>query len=184
MAQMDSVPAPYGDIVALHPAHCFIPTISALAYATTDLFHDISADPDPVSQTPFDAIYTQAENQGHVAVTPGNAAWILDQVEIGVAGVTPVAGVNSMLRPPAPNPSSGTLRIGFVLERRGTVDLRVFGMDGREVASVASGVRDAGPHDVTWNGRDARGANVPAGVYFVRLAAEGIVETRRVARLR
>ena len=31
MAQMDATTAPYGDIVALHDNHCFMPTVSALA---------------------------------------------------------------------------------------------------------------------------------------------------------
>jgi hypothetical protein len=45
MSQLDSVAAPYGDIVAFYPSLCFIPTASALAYTTTDLFHNIAADP-------------------------------------------------------------------------------------------------------------------------------------------
>src|SRR5262245_16019456 len=34
MTQMDTTAAPYGDIIALYPSHCFIPTVSALAFAT------------------------------------------------------------------------------------------------------------------------------------------------------
>ena len=182
MAEMDAVPAPYGDIVALYPSHCFIPTVSALAYATSDLFHDISADPDPLSHTPFDAIYSQAANQGHVAITPQNAAWIRNEVVGSVTGVGPLAGARLSLRPPMPNPSSGPVRIAFTLDRPEVVDLRVFGVDGREVARLARGAWDPGGHEVTWSGRDARGADVHAGVYFVRLAVGGGVETRRVVR--
>ena len=83
-----------------------------------------------------------------------------------------------------PNPSSGPVRIAFSLDRAGPVDLRVFGVDGREVARLARGVRDSGGHEVTWSGHDARGAEVRAGVYFVRLAVAGAVETRRIARIR
>jgi len=184
MAEMDAVPAPYGDIVALYPSHCFIPTVSALAYATSDLFHDISADPDPVSHTPFDAIYAQATNQGHVAITPQNAAWIKSEVEVSTTGVGPLAGTHPSLRAPMPNPSSGPVRIGFTLNRPGAVDLRVFGVDGREVASLARGIWDAGNHEVAWSGCDARGASVRAGVYVVRYAADGAAVTRRIVRLR
>jgi len=184
MAEMDAVPAPYGDIVALYPSHCFIPTVSALAYATSDLFHDISADPDPVSHTPFDAIYAQATNQEHVAITPQNAAWIKSEVEVTLTGVGPLAGAHPSLRAPMPNPSSGPVTIGFTLDHPGPVDLRVFGVDGREVASLARGVWDAGNHEVAWGGRDARGANLRAGVYVIRFAADGAAVTRRIVRLR
>jgi triacylglycerol esterase/lipase EstA (alpha/beta hydrolase family) len=182
MAEMDAVAAPYGDIIALHPSHCFIPTVSALAYDIPDLFHDITSDLDPLVHTPFDAIYTQGVNQQHVEITPQNAEWIKSEVEMNVTGIEPVAGAIPMLRSPMPNPSSGSVRIDFTLARSQAVDLRVFGVDGREVARLARGVWDAGSHEVSWSGKDARGAGVRAGIYFVRLRAEEAVETRRIIR--
>jgi hypothetical protein len=184
MAQLDSVAAPYGDIVALYENHCFIPTVSALAYNTTDLFHGIASDPDPVSNTPFDAVYSQGTNQEHVAITPQNAAWIRNEIEMGVSGVTPTAGVAVKLRKPWPSPSSGPVRIAFSLTRPEAVDLRVFGVDGREVASLARGLWSAGSHVVAWNGHDSRGAVAASGVYFVRFVTDEGTETRRVVRLR
>jgi flagellar hook capping protein FlgD/PGAP1-like protein len=182
MAEMDAVAAPYGDIIALHPSHCFIPTVSALAWDAADLFPDIAADPAPLSHTPFDVIHTQATNQEHVAITPQNAAWFKSEVEMAVTAVGPVAGASPRLRTPQPNPSSGPVRIGFALSRPQAVDLRVFGVDGREVARLARGEWDAGSHEVAWSGKDAHGAEVRAGIYFVRLVADEAVETRRIIR--
>ncbi|HKO21509.1 MAG TPA: FlgD immunoglobulin-like domain containing protein [Candidatus Eisenbacteria bacterium] len=184
MAQLDSVAAPYGNIVALSPSHCFIPTVSALSYATPDLFHNIAADPNPVANTPFDAIYSQGTNQEHVAITPQNAAWIRSEMEMGVTAVEPVAGVGVGLRMPWPNPSSGAVRIGFSLARSEKVDLQVFSVDGRQVARLARGVWSAGNHEVAWNGRNSRGVDAAPGVYFLRFAAEDRVETRRLVRLK
>ena len=64
------------------------------------------------------------------------------------------------------------------------VDLRVFRVDGREVAHLARGTWSAGSHEVAWSGRDSRGASVASGVYFLRFATEDGVETRRVVRFR
>jgi hypothetical protein len=184
MTELDTVAAPYGDIIALYPSHCFIPTVSALAYNTTDLFHNIAADPNPVSNTPFDAIYSQGTNQEHVAITPQNAAWFRSEVEMGVTGVGPIAGLGVQLRRPWPNPSSGQVGLVFSLAHPTTVDLRVFGVDGRDVATLAHGVWGAGSHTVAWSGRDSRGITTASGVYYVRLATEEGVVTRRVVRFR
>ena len=185
MADLDSVAAPFGDIIALYQNHCFIPTVSALAYGTTDLYHAIASDPDPVSNTPFDVIYSQGDNQEHVAITAQNAGWIRDEVERIVTGVEPTVIADDVrLRMSSANPSSGTVRFAFSLARPQVVDLRVFSVDGRELARLARGVWGAGSHEVAWSGRDSRGDEAASGVYFVRFATEGGVETRRVVRLR
>jgi hypothetical protein len=80
MAQMDSVPAPYGDIVALHPRHCFIPTISSLDLATADPFYNIAGDPDLYAHTPFDSLYFPVDNQEHVEITPESYGWFINEI--------------------------------------------------------------------------------------------------------
>jgi hypothetical protein len=185
MTQMDTVAAPYGDIVALHPHHCFIPTTSALGHDSPDLFHDVASDPDPAAHTPFDAVYAPASNQEHVLVTAENAAWIIGEVERGTTAVPPADDAPAVrLEPPAPNPTTGAIRFAFELPRAGAVDLRVIDVGGREVARIASGTFPAGPHGFQWSGRDRAGEPLPAGIYFARLSAGGRVAMRRVVRLR
>ena len=41
----------------------------------------------------------------------------------------------------------------------------------------------AGTHAVSWDGRDASGARVAAGTYFVKLAAGDVTQTRKVVYL-
>ncbi|HET9250887.1 MAG TPA: FlgD immunoglobulin-like domain containing protein [Candidatus Eisenbacteria bacterium] len=184
MADLDSVAAPYGDIVALHQSHCFIPTVSALAYDTNDLFHAVASDSTAVTNTPFDAIYSQDTNQEHVAITPQNAGWIRSEVGGAVTGIEPIAGAGVRMWKPWPNPSSDRVRIAFSLASPTEVDLRVFSVDGREVASLVRGVRNAGSHELAWSGRDSRGASAASGVYFVRFATKERVETHRVVLFR
>jgi hypothetical protein len=184
MADMDATIAPYGDIVALHPNHCFIPTMSALAYDASDLFHAVTSDADPLAHTPFDVIHVPADNQEHVQVTAENAAWLRAEIEQGVTGVAPGAVASRLsLAAPAPNPSSGPLAIDFTLPRAGAVDVRVLDVAGREVARPVAGTLAAGPHRATWNGRDLNGTPAAPGVYFIRLAAHGETVTRRAVRL-
>jgi hypothetical protein len=93
----------------------------------------------------------------------------------------PPAGVAG-LSPPWPNPSRGTVSFTLELPRGGPLDVRVYDLAGREVATVADGEFAAGTHVLQWNPAGNRVAP-PAGVYFVRASAPGLQATRRVVRL-
>jgi hypothetical protein len=158
--------------------------MSALAYDNPNLFHAVTSDPDPLAHTPFDAIYWPSTNQEHVEVTAENAVWFKSEVENGVTGVggSPLA-VGLQLDRPSPNPFSTAAHIGFTLPVAAQVDLRVWGVDGREIARLATGTWSEGRHAVEWSGADSRGHRTPPGVYFVRLSAAGQTQTRRIVRL-
>ncbi len=83
MQQAADVEAPYGDIVALHGSHNFIPSVSSLGLATNDPFYDIAGDPNLVANTPFDAVYYPAANQEHIEITAENKAWFISEVWFG-----------------------------------------------------------------------------------------------------
>jgi hypothetical protein len=186
MTQLDTTAAPYGDVVALHPSHCFIPTISALALATSDPFFDIAGAPDLLALTPFDAVYYSTENLEHVEISPEAAVWIRDEIEQGLVAVPgdgPSAGAGPRLLAGSPNPFALATRLRFSLAQAGPVDLRVFDVRGREVRSLVRETRGAGSHTVTWDGRDARGGGAPAGIYFVRLETAGQALARRIVKL-
>jgi hypothetical protein len=186
MAQMDAVAPPVGDIVALYPNHCFIPAVSALDLATSDPFYDIAGDPDLLAHTPFDNLYIGVSNEAHVTVTPGNAAWILDEVDPALTAVTP-ARANSpafTLREAAPNPFDDQTRVRWNLARNSNVRVDVYDVMGRRVATLLDGSRPAGSGEARWSGRDDRGGRVAAGVYFVRMRAGGETQSRRVVLVR
>jgi hypothetical protein len=168
--------------VALHSSHCFIPTVSALALETDDPFFDVAGAPDLPGMTPFDAVYFPTENQEHVLITPENAAWVRNEIHQGTLS-TPAPAAASLVLAGSPNPFAGSLRLSFALDRAGPVDLRIFGVDGREVARLLQENRGPGAHDVSWDGRDGGGKRVPAGVYFVRLEGSGRVTNQRVVKV-
>jgi hypothetical protein len=186
MMELDTTAAPYGDIVALHPSHCFVPTISSLALATPDPFFDVAGAPDLLALTPFDAVLAAPANEEHVTISAATAAWLRTELEQGVLDVPrggPASGPAVALAAPAPNPFTAATRIAFTLAREGPAVLRVFDVRGRAVRTLARGTLAAGPHAIAWDGRDARGARVSAGIYFVRLESGGASGTCRVARM-
>ncbi len=184
MADMDSTEAPYGDIVALHEHHCFIPTVSALAIDTGDLFYNIGGDADLLSHTPFDEVYYPAANQDHASVTAENRQWFLDEIRLGVTdGSLPPLG-DVVLHQNYPNPFNPNTVIRFDLPRPAYVRLRVYNVKGELVSTLVDGHFAEGSREIAWNATDSRGRRVSSGVYFYRLAAGEQVRTRKMILLR
>ena len=83
-----------------------------------------------------------------------------------------------------PNPFRPALTIRYALPRVSEVEITIHDAQGRRIAGVEHGVREAGSHTATWNAREAGGAAREPGIYFVRLDVNGTITTRRVALLR
>jgi hypothetical protein len=88
------------------------------------------------------------------------------------------------LKPPYPNPSNPDVSIRYFLERAGQARVEVFTVTGARVVVLEDARREAGPHVVTWDGRGDDGRPVAAGVYFVRLLADGRGMTRKLVLVR
>ena len=84
MQQLADATAPFGDIIALHNDHNFIPTISALALSTNDPFYDIAGDGNLLGLTEFDQVYFPADNQEHIDINAQNKAWFLAEIQLGI----------------------------------------------------------------------------------------------------
>jgi len=183
MAVMDSTEAPYGDIVALHDSHCFVPTVSALALDVTDPFYDIAGDPDILAHTPFDAVYYPAENQEHGTITAESAEWFLNEVRRGATSVVPQAYERAVavLYQNVPNPFNPSTMIRYYAAGgSGGVTLEIFDVAGHLVRTLVDGEPASGFDMVVWNGKDERGRGVSTGVYFCRLDVGGVSQTRKM----
>jgi len=77
-----------------------------------------------------------------------------------------------------PHPARRT-NLSFSLPTAAHVDLGVYDVTGRKVASLWSGNMPAGEYSRAWAGRDAGGKPVSAGVYFYRLKVDNEVRTVR-----
>lgn len=113
------------------------------------------------------------------------------RVESPEAGITtsiddePVAVAREFaLQPNYPNPFNPETTIPFSLAQAGAVQLKVFDLLGREVATLVDGPLPAGSHIARWDGRDRDGVAVSSGVYLVKLTAGAEVATRKIALLK
>ncbi len=106
----------------------------------------------------------------------------IDQVVLDVPGPAS-APIEFALAPPHPNPALGPTTVEYALPRAGHVRLGVFDVQGRRVVTLVDRLQPAGRWSASWSGETAHGA-APAGVYFVRLEADGRQLTRRIVRVR
>jgi hypothetical protein len=98
--------------------------------------------------------------------------------------VTSLPRRTAFARPPYPNPAVGRLHMAIDVAREQRVDLSVFDVNGRRVATLHAGPLTPGRHDFTWGGQTAAAARVAPGVYLVRMAAEDREEVVRVVKLK
>lgn len=82
------------------------------------------------------------------------------------------------------NPIRAKAAVRFHVPRARELSLGVFDVSGRPVQTLADGWQAAGTHSLTWDGRDARGRQVPGGVYYLRLSAGDTSESRPLIVIR
>ena len=145
---------------------------------------DVNGDVDAVSLTAF--VSNSHTSPFDLSITGLVPEEIIAPERLGV-GPGP-AGASAVRLAVAPNPTrtagSGDrpVSLSFELPEAGAIELAIYDMSGRRVATPERGRFDAGAHRATWNGRDGSGNAVPPGIYFARIHhANGTTTSRIVA---
>ena len=112
------------------------------------------------------------------AAWPWSEVWSINYVE-NSGGGGGNGGITAF-----PNPFNPSTMIRFEMPKAGRVRLDVFNVTGALITILVDEVREAGRHDVLWNGRDAKGIPVASGVYFYRLETGTSVMTKKMMLLR
>jgi hypothetical protein len=82
-----------------------------------------------------------------------------------------------------PNPFREGVSASVRTAAAGPVRVEVIDVTGRRLATVADGQAPAGRNHYSWDGLDSAGRRVAAGVYLLRVTADGAVSSRKVVRL-
>jgi predicted outer membrane repeat protein len=95
-------------------------------------------------------------------------------------GDTPGTPAVTALQPNVPNPFNPVTTIRFDLARPGPVTLVIYDVRGRRVRTLVDAFLPASHHARIWDGTNDRGEQIATGVYFARLQAGSVVETRKM----
>lgn len=84
-----------------------------------------------------------------------------------------------------PNPFNPVTTVRYeVPAPGGVVHIIVYNVKGQHVATLVSAHEAPGHHTVIWDGTNDKGSHVASGVYFVRMAAPGFVQTKKLLLLK
>ncbi len=83
-----------------------------------------------------------------------------------------------------PNPFNPATIVRYEVAGDGPVAVRVYDVHGARVRDLYVGRRPAGIYEVPWNGTNDSGQPVASGVYFCRLTAGSVTETRKMVLLK
>jgi agmatine/peptidylarginine deiminase len=91
-----------------------------------------------------------------------------------ISGISdPVAiSSSSKIESISPNPFNSETRISFSLKEDLKTIIAVFNLQGQVIKVLANREFSAGAHDITWDGKDGSGNEVPSGIYLLKLETE------------
>jgi hypothetical protein len=123
-------------------------------------------------------------------LTPGTHQFRLRQVDTDGTGhlsnttsITVRMEEAVRLMAPAPNPVRSQAQLRFGVQKAGEVTVSLYNVLGQEVATVYEGTPTPGEMQTVQLGASQL-SELPSGVYFVRLEANGEIRTQRMVRVR
>ena len=83
-----------------------------------------------------------------------------------------------------PNPFNPSTTLGYHLPRAAFASIVVYDLLGRKIKQLVNEDLGQGYYDVTWDGQDKAGRQVPSGIYIARLVTPGYTKTIKMVLLK
>jgi photosystem II stability/assembly factor-like uncharacterized protein len=113
----------------------------------------------------------------------GNYGLVLRTTNLGITWIDDESNITSptefKLGQNYPNPFNPSTKIQYALPITSKVELKVYDVLGREVATLVNEEKTSGNYEINFNG-----SNLPSGIYFHRLQAGSFVETKKMILLK
>jgi len=83
-----------------------------------------------------------------------------------------------------PNPFNPETMIRYRIPKAGRIVVSVYNASGQKIRALWDGWTEAGGHSLLWDGKDALGQDVAAGIYLCRMEAGTVSRTRKMILLK
>ncbi|MBC8043382.1 MAG: T9SS type A sorting domain-containing protein [Rhizobacter sp.] len=134
---------------------------------------------DPSNYTPNERRTIWFDNVAYITGNPTDAFERLQVPALAAASAAGKRPTTFALSQNYPNPFNPATAIDYQLSVGSEVKLKVFDVLGREVATLVSATQAAGNYSVNFDAK-----NLTSGVYFYRLQAGNVTETKKLLLLK
>jgi hypothetical protein len=175
-----SMPAPGIDALVCHPdnpGEIYAGSDSTGVYRSTNtggLFYLINGDLGDVH------VHSLAIAHGYLYAGTEDGTYMIQLSTVGIDDKPPLARTFS-LDQNYPNPFNIRTRISFTAEATTPVKVDIYNISGQLVKSLYEGY---GGGEIIWDGTNDQGQAVGSGIYFYRLAGDGVTRYRRMTLLK
>jgi len=122
--------------------------------------------------TSFVCSFTELNGKVYAGTNNSGLLYFTDNVT-GIVNNEIVKGFE--LKQNYPNPFNPSTKINFSLEKNSFVALKVYDASGKMTAELVNDFKAAGEHSINFDA-----SNLPAGVYFYKLEADGFTSTKKM----
>ena len=127
------------------------------------------------------SVYNRAIGPAEVAALAGMS----EPCAAASVGDAPTAARVLQLAPPWPNPATKTMSFEFRTPGVAETRAEIVDVAGRRVSEPLKGqLLPGGAHRFQWDGRDASGARLAAGVYLIRITSGAATAVQRIVLVR
>jgi N-acetylneuraminic acid mutarotase len=121
----------------------------------------------------------------HIIASNNTIQFTCDRL-VGISENTPAtAPITTQLNTAKPNPVlNGIAQISFTLAKKGNVAINIYDATGRNIRNLVNAPYEAGEYTVTWDGKNDRGNQAMAGVYFYTIQTNNYHSTRKLVLMR
>jgi hypothetical protein len=137
--------------------------------------------------------YYQTSSEAHDVAVVGNIAIVANYDHLAFFDCGLATGIEDnqsqvpgefALLPNYPNPFNSATQIQFDLPKSGHVNLAIYDILGRAVATLADGDFASGRHAVRWDGTNGRGQSVASGRYYIQAKTDNQTKSIPVSLLK
>ena len=82
-----------------------------------------------------------------------------------------------------PNPFNGLTQISYNLKNTSEVKLTIYNLLGQKLINIVDEYKNPGRYSVSWDAKDDGGNQLASGIYFIRLKANNVIDTKKIILL-